>query len=162
MSDSTVAPREHFASLEQQRETAQIGMWLFLMTEVSAKLGQRRPLAGFLATTFLLGTVFLALKGMEYAHHIQDHLFPGRGFSFPGPQARAVELFYYLYFTMTGLHALHMIIGLCVVSVMIVLTWRGRFSAAYYNPIEVTGLYWHFVDVVWIFLFPMFYLVGKH
>jgi cytochrome c oxidase subunit 3 len=69
-------------------------------------------------------------------------------------------MFFYLYFAMTGLHAIHMIAGIGVVAVMTILAGRGRFTAAYYTPLEVAGLYWHFVDIVWIFLFPLLYLVG--
>jgi cytochrome c oxidase subunit 3 len=71
-------------------------------------------------------------------------------------------MFFYLYFVMTGLHALHMIAGVGVMSVLTILTVRGRFTPAYYNPLEIGGLYWHFVDIVWIFLFPLLYLIGHH
>ena len=72
------------------------------------------------------------------------------------------QLFYGFYFVMTGMHALHMIIGLGIMTWLVVLTLKGRFSPAYYNPLEITGLYWHFVDIVWIFLFPLLYLIGRH
>jgi cytochrome c oxidase subunit 3 len=73
-----------------------------------------------------------------------------------------VQLFYSFYFTMTGMHAIHMIIGEGIMLVMLIMTLKGRFNAEYYNPIEISGLYWHFVDIVWIFLFPLLYLVGRH
>lgn len=73
-----------------------------------------------------------------------------------------VQIFYWIYFTMTGLHALHMIIGLGIMTWLLVMAWRGTYSAEYYAPVEISGLYWHFVDIVWIFLFPLLYLLGRH
>jgi cytochrome c oxidase subunit 3 len=72
------------------------------------------------------------------------------------------QLYFSLYFTMTGLHALHMIIGIGLMSVITWMAWKGRFDAEYYTPVEMSGLYWHFVDIVWIFLFPLLYLVERH
>ena len=73
-----------------------------------------------------------------------------------------VRIFYYLYFVMTGLHALHMIVGLALMTWLLIVAWRGTFSEDYYMPVEMSGLYWHFVDIVWIFLFPLLYLLGRH
>jgi cytochrome c oxidase subunit 3 len=73
-----------------------------------------------------------------------------------------VRLFYWIYFTMTGLHALHMVVGLGIMLWLLVMAWRGTYSAEYYSPVEISGLYWHFVDIVWIFLFPLLYLLGRH
>ena len=73
-----------------------------------------------------------------------------------------VRIFFWIYFVMTGLHALHMIIGLAVMLWLLYKAWRGTFSADYYAPVEISGLYWHFVDIVWIFLFPLLYLLGRH
>ena len=73
-----------------------------------------------------------------------------------------VRIFYYLYFVMTGLHALHMIVGLGLMTWLLFAAWRGDFSFQYYAPVEMSGLYWHFVDIVWIFLFPLLYLLGRH
>ena len=126
----------------------------------SAQLGKRWRTVAFLVVTMLLGIGFLAIKGSEYYQKYVDHLVPGPAFSFPRPQSRQAEMFFCLYFTMTGLHAIHMIAGIGVVVVMTILAGRGRFTAAYYTPLEVAGLYWHFVDIVWIFLFPLLYLVG--
>jgi len=66
----------------------------------------------------------------------------------------------FFYFAMTGVHALHMVIGIGILTALLIMAWRGRFSSDWYNPVEVTGLYWHFVDIVWIFLFPLLYLIG--
>jgi cytochrome c oxidase subunit III len=76
--------------------------------------------------------------------------------------AGKVQIFYLIYFAMTGLHALHMIIGLGIMSWLLWMAWRGAFTAEYYTPVEISGLYWHFVDIVWIFLFPLLYLLGRH
>ncbi len=118
-----------------------------------------RSLLRYLLATIGLGSIFLVLKGIEYVHHINEHLFPGPTFdyspnSFRGP----AELFFYLYFTMTGLHALHMIIGILVLVALAVLA-KHRAGGVSDTAVTLTGLYWHFVDVIWIFLFPMFYLV---
>ena len=75
---------------------------------------------------------------------------------------QAAQIFYSLYFCMTGLHALHMIIGLGIMTVIGIMAWRRQFDADYYTPVEIAGLYWHFVDIVWIFLFPLLYLIGGH
>ena len=108
----------------------------------------------------LLGLVFLGIKGYEYWEKYHDSLVPGVRFSYASPQAREAELFLILYFVMTGLHALHMVIGLGLLAILAVLAWRGLFSAAYSTPVEMIGLYWHFVDIVWIFLYPLLYLLG--
>ena len=126
-----------------------------------AQIGKRRDTVIFLITTMLLGAAFLGIKGTEYYQKYLDHLVPGPSFSFPGPPSHGAEMFFYLYFAMTGLHAIHMIAGLGVMSVMVIQTARGRFTPAYYTPLEVAGLYWHFVDIIWIFLFPLLYLIGS-
>jgi cytochrome c oxidase subunit 3 len=129
----------------------------------AAQLGQRRLLMIFLVATMILGAVFLGIKAVEYYDKYTHHHIPGRTFAFePVEHARHAQIFFSLYFAMTGLHALHMIIGLGIMSVMLWISWRGGISAEYYTPIEVSGLYWHFVDIVWIFLFPLLYLIGRH
>jgi len=128
----------------------------------AAQVGKRQPLIAFLVATIFLGSVFLGIKVVEYGHKFADHLVPGHSFAFPGPHAQQVQLFYSFYFAMTGMHAVHMIIGIAILAVLVGMAWRNRFSAEYYAPIEVTGLYWHFVDIVWIFLFPLLYLLGRH
>jgi cytochrome c oxidase subunit 3 len=125
----------------------------------AAQLGQRKATVGLIVATIILGLVFLGIKAVEYQHKFVEGLFPGPGFRFEGPYAGQAEVFFTLYFMMTGLHALHMIIGVGIMSVMAVMAYRGRFSPEYYSPIEISGLYWHFVDIVWIFLFPLLYLI---
>jgi len=128
----------------------------------SAALGERRALLVFLVLTMVLGAVFLGVKGVEYHEKFVEHHVPGPGFHFEGTAPERAQLFFSLYFAMTGLHALHMVIGLGLLAVMLVMAWRGAFSPRWHTPVEVSGLYWHFVDIIWIFLFPLLYLVDRH
>ena len=128
----------------------------------SASVGRRRAIVVFLLLTMALGGVFLGVKAVEYSHKFHDHLVPGPSFQFPGPDARAAEIFFSLYFTMTGLHAAHMVIGIGILTVLVLQARKGRYTPEYHTPVEVSGLYWHFVDIVWIFLFPLLYLIGRH
>jgi cytochrome c oxidase subunit 3 len=214
---------EQYADLEQQHETASLGMWIFLGTEVLffgtlflglavyryqfgaafekaseklnwiiggvntlvllvssltmvlavhyAKVGRRKALVLCLGLTALLGVCFLCLKGLEYYTDYRDNLIPGWRFDesewvhterLTAQQVPQVKLFLLFYWIMTGTHALHVTIGIMVVLTILVLAWRGHFSPVYYSPVDVTGLYWHFVDCVWIFLLPMLYLLGTH
>jgi cytochrome c oxidase subunit 3 len=200
---------EPFDCLQHQEETATVGMWIFLSTEViffgglftaytalratyphefavgsahtnvllgtlntavlltssffmalavqKAKAGERRSLVRYLLATIALALVFLALKGLEYSQHISEGFLPGR--SFTKDVSPRVELFFWLYFVMTGLHALHVTIGVGVLSVICGMAEAGKFSRDYSNPVEIGGLYWHFVDLVWVFLYPLFYLI---
>lgn len=116
----------------------------------------------WLSRTILLGGAFLAVKGYEYTAKFTEGLVPGDAFAFAGPQAAQHELFLSFYFALTGLHAVHMVIGVGILAVLLLLARRGRFRRDYFTPVEMSGLYWHFVDLVWIFLFPMLYLLGRH
>jgi cytochrome c oxidase subunit 3 len=124
--------------------------------------GRRTALIFFLILTILLGSIFLGIKAVEYNHKFEHHLFPGAGFEFEGDLTRQAELFFVFYFVMTGMHALHMVIGLGLLAVLVYQAHRAYFSSAHYAPVEITGLYWHFVDIVWIFLFPLLYLIDRH
>ena len=200
-----------FDDAEQQRDTASLGMWIFLATEFmffgglfvsyiayrylypqafaeasahlktllgglntgvlltssltmalavhAAQAGRRRAIVAFLLLTIALGLVFLGVKAYEYYSEYQEGLVPALNFTLGGAQAQHAQLFFILYFLMTGLHAIHMTIGICVVLVITLLAWRGRFSAEYNTPVELVGLYWHFVDIIWVFLYPLLYLV---
>ncbi len=206
--------QHHFDTLAQQKDASQLGMWVFLVTEIlffgglftaytvyrwswalgfadasrhmdvrlgtvntavlicssltmamavhSAATDKRRRIIPYLAVTMVLGATFLAIKAVEYTEHIRHHLFPGPSFHYAGPHGRPAELFFSLYFAMTGLHALHMVIGLGILTVLVVQARKGRYGAAWHTPVEMSGLYWHFVDIVWIFLFPLLYLIGRH
>jgi cytochrome c oxidase subunit III len=128
----------------------------------AAQTGQRRLLMALLTVTMALGCVFLGIKAFEYYTEFVEHHVPGAGFQFEAPYATHAQLFFSLYFVMTGLHALHMIIGLGIMSVMLWWSYRRIITPEYFAPIEISGLYWHFVDIVWIFLFPLLYLIGRH
>ena len=203
---------EQFDDIEQQRDAAKLGMWIFLATEVlffgglflgytiyrftyghvfveasrkldvliggtntavllissllmafavrAAKLDQRRALVGLLAGTALLGCVFMSLKAVEYHKDYVDHLVPRMGFKWEGTDPGNAELFYWIYFAMTGLHAIHVTVGIAIMLVLALLAWLGKFAHGNHNAVEIAGLYWHFVDIVWVFLFPLLYLVG--
>jgi cytochrome c oxidase subunit 3 len=128
----------------------------------AAQLGQRRLLMTFLILTMVLGGVFLGIKSVEYYHKFAEHHVPGLDFRFEKAHILHAQLFFSLYFVMTGLHALHMIIGIGIMLVMLRWSWNGTITEEYSSPIEISGLYWHFVDIVWIFLFPLLYLIGRH
>jgi cytochrome c oxidase subunit 3 len=140
-----------------------------------SQVGTRKLLVLYLVLTLVLGAVFLGVKAIEYSEKFEHHHFPGSGFQWEEPEhaapgnpvagkvdVRRVQMFYWIYFAMTGLHALHMIVGIGVIATLIVMANRGRFTAQYHMPVEISGLYWHFVDIVWIFLFPLLYLIGRH
>jgi cytochrome c oxidase subunit 3 len=242
-----------FETLEQQKDTATLGMWIFLTTEVlffggmfmtytinrhaynaafgiggntldlklgglntvililssltmamsvwAAQVGKKKQVTGFLIATLVLGTAFLGVKAVEYKQKYDHHLIPGHNFDVtycinnpsscdltgskleserkeieeaikaeenenPGSGLIALnahaQLYFSLYFGMTGLHALHMIVGAGLLIWLIAQSFGGRFHPGYNTPVEVTGLYWHFVDIVWIYLFPLLYLIDRH
>jgi cytochrome c oxidase subunit III len=235
LSDSTAAAHtheglhnpallHHFATEEQQKDSANFGMWIFLGTEVmffgglfcayliyrgwyfadfaaasksinaalgatntavlicssltvvlaiwAAQTARRGLLLLMLALTMIFGLGFLGIKGLEYRDKFEEHHVPGASFSFqhvqvPGhPDQYAnpqhAQIFFALYFIMTGLHALHMIVGLGIFTWLFIKAWRGMFTPRYHTPLEIGGLYWHFVDIIWIYLFPLLYLIDRH
>jgi cytochrome c oxidase subunit 3 len=137
---------------------------LFVALAVNAAAsGASRTSAVYLFGAILLGLVFLGVKAFEYAEKFSHHHVPGATFDFEhvpsGATEGQVEIFYGLYFALTGLHAVHMVIGVVLLSVIAIAALRGKFSREYFTPVEVGGLYWHFVDIVWVFLFPLLYLI---
>ncbi len=142
----------------------------------SAQIGSSRLLKAFLALTLFFGSAFLVIKGYEWYTEYAEHLVPGPDFgknengkyvleehSTREPilpeKVKAMQMFFVFYFSITGLHALHMIVGLGVLTVQLILAARSSFGVRDYMPIELSGLYWHFVDIVWIFVFPLLYLL---
>jgi cytochrome c oxidase subunit III len=134
----------------------------------SAQTGNRRALVLFLIATMILGGVFLGVKAYEYNQKFVEHIVPGLDWApegevlahlAPGGVQHA-ELYFIFYFAMTGLHAIHMVIGMGLLLWLVIRGRRGDFTPHYFAPVEVVGLYWHFVDIVWIFLFPLLYLIG--
>ena len=132
--------------------------WTMALAVHAGRTGRRRPALAFLAGTAVLGTLFLVLKGLEYREDWVHHLVPGRTFQ-GSPKA---ELYFLFYFILTGIHALHMIVGIALLGALMALAARARKPLSSLNVIENVGLYWHFVDIVWIFLFPLLYLRGRH
>jgi cytochrome c oxidase subunit III len=142
----------------------------------SAQTGKQGALQMYLIVTLLLCLVFLGIKSVEYTSKWKDHLFPalqtynppikeqepGNIHAVPAKIKSEVRTFLWVYFLMTGLHAFHMIVGAGMLVVLILMARKGRFNEHYNSPIEIGGLYWHFVDIVWIFLFPLLYLSGYH
>jgi cytochrome c oxidase subunit III len=203
----------HFDTVEQQRDSAALGMWVFLAQEVmffgglflayliyrhsypgvfaeashhldvvlggtntailisssltmalavyGAQIGKRAMLVWCLLATMALGLAFLGIKVIEYHHKYVDRLIPGIAFD-AGKYGPQTQLFFGLYFSMTGMHALHMIVGIALLVWLVNDARNGRFTPDYHSHIELFGLYWHFVDIVWIFLFPLLYLIGRH
>jgi cytochrome c oxidase subunit 3 len=127
----------------------------------SAQVGDRRLLTLLLVVTILCAVAFMGIKYVEYAHKFHDGLLPGKyyhptqGLVIPGKP----HLFFSIYFMLTGLHGIHVLAGIGVIVWVLLRARRGDFSPAYYTPVENVGLYWHLVDIVWIFLFPLLYLV---
>jgi cytochrome c oxidase subunit 3 len=160
-----------------------VSSFTMAMAVFSTQVGKRRNSIIYLILTMILGLAFLGIKAVEYKAKYDDSLIPGqlvarRPFSpaiakhgeidphklhLPeGVPVGNVEMFYWIYFAMTGMHAVHMIIGVGILTVILIMAWRRKFSPEYHAPVEITGLYWHFVDIVWIFLFPLLYLLGRH
>ena len=133
-----------------------------VMAVRSAQLSRRGALIKYLIGTMIFGTAFLVIKGFEYHSKWVEHLVPGFNFAFPEhPEfVHNAQILFFLYFCMTGMHALHMVVGLGLLTYLLTQASRRVFHANYYAPVEMIGLYWHFVDIVWIFLFPLLYLIG--
>lgn len=131
----------------------------------AAQLGQRKAIVLFLILTLVLGGVFLGVKAFEWKEKFDEHHIPGPSFHIEGvspDQQGHAQLFFSLYFAMTGLHALHMVIGAGLLLYLIFEARKGIYSAEYNTPVDLIGLYWHFVDIIWIFLFPLLYLIDRH
>jgi len=140
-----------------------VSSFTMVMAVRAAQLGQRRTLVLFLVLTLILGGVFLGVKAYEWNEKFEQHHVPGPSFHLDGvPQQGHAQLFFSLYFAMTGLHALHMVVGVGILSWLIWMAYKGRFTAEYNTPVDIAGLYWHFVDIIWIFLFPLLYLIDRH
>jgi cytochrome c oxidase subunit 3 len=138
----------------------------------AAQTARRGLMILMLVLTMLFGVAFLGIKGIEYKDKFEEHHVPGVSFSFdhqqipghPGQYANPqhAQIFFSLYFIMTGLHALHMVVGLGIFTWLLWMAWKGHFTPHYHTPLEIGGLYWHFVDIVWIYLFPLLYLIDRH
>ena len=206
-------PAMQFVDLRQQHDAAQLGMWVFLATEIlffgglilaycvyrigypagfaeaarhtkiaigvsntavlltssfavawaviAARTGLGRMAGALLWIAVLLGALFLALKGIEYRMEYDEQLVPGLNFDASRTNAIAIGLFFSFYFVATGLHAVHVAVGIIVLGVIGLRCYRKTYSERYDGPVTVAGLYWHFVDIVWVFLFALIYLPGR-
>ncbi len=204
--------QHHFSTAQQQKESAKLGMWVFLLTEIllfgglfcaysifrawnpemfinahrelnqilgavntvvlisssltmalairSLQLDKSGHAVGYLFLTLLFAAVFLVIKYFEYSHKFHLGQLPGKFYTYTGLEGTNPHIFFSIYFLMTGLHGIHIFIGMIVIAIMLVKTARNKFSHEYYTPVEMTGLYWHLVDLIWIFLFPLLYLIG--
>lgn len=215
MSDSTKHTpylAHHFSDMDQQRDSAKIGMWIFLLTEIllfgglfcaysiyramhpemfynahkfldvylgtintvvlitssltmalairALQTDRKKHAILFLLLTLLFAAVFLVIKYFEYSHKIHLGQLPGKYYTFTGIEGTNPHIFFGIYFAMTGLHGLHIFIGMVVIAIILANTIKNKYSSHYYTPVELTGLYWHLVDLIWIYLFPLFYLIG--
>ncbi len=201
----------HFADSRQQAESAQLGMWIFLLTEIllfgglfcaysiyrawnpdmfhnahkalnltlgtintvvlitssltmalairSMQLNRKNHTVMFLVATLALAGTFLVIKYFEYAHKFELGQLPGKFYTYKGIEGTNPHVFFTVYFAMTGLHGIHVIAGMSVMTWILIRTIKNQFSSEYYTPILLIGLYWHLVDLVWIFLFPLLYLI---
>jgi cytochrome c oxidase subunit 3 len=144
---------------------ANTGILLFSSTLMAlavraAEFERRKHLVWLLLGTAILGMIFLGVKGYEYYKDYTEHVFPGPTFQWHEANPPVAELFFWIYYAMTGLHALHVTVGVFVLLTLAFLAWRRRFENGNYMPVEIAGLYWHFVDIVWVFLFPLLYMAG--
>ena len=131
-----------------------------------AQIGKSKMMVALLLITIVFAVGFLGIKSVEYHEHWVLHEFPGPNFQYERAEAAGVnpqnvEIYFSLYWAMTGLHALHVIIGIGLITWILIAGMRGSYSPDYYSPVENVGLYWHFVDLVWIYLFPLLYLISK-
>jgi cytochrome c oxidase subunit 3 len=126
----------------------------------AAELRNQKQLIRLLVGTTFFGIIFLILNCVEYYKFWYDHLVPVFNFEWHQPNPGHAQIFFWLYFAMTGLHAIHVTVGICIMLVFAVIARTGKFTSGHFTPIEIAGLYWHFVDIVWIFLFPLLYLAG--
>ncbi|HET6528767.1 MAG TPA: cytochrome c oxidase subunit 3 family protein [Balneolaceae bacterium] len=203
--------QHHFVDAEQQFDSAKMGMWVFLVTEIlffgglfaayivyrawypdlfveasielntvlgtintlvligssftvamairAAQLNQQKKIVINLAITIFLACVFMVIKYFEWTHKFHLGIYPGQFYTFEGIPHPKASVFFSLYFLMTGLHGIHVLVGIGLMIWLLKRTFNGEFSSKYFTPIEITGLYWHLVDIIWIFLFPLFYLI---
>ena len=133
----------------------------FTLGLLAARIGDYRALLRFSLVTAVLGLAFIGLKGLEWGQDFSEHLFPGPGFGITGADAGGAQLFYAFYFVATGLHAVHMLVGIALVLWIAWGAWHDRFGPAWHTPVEVVALYWSFVDLIWVVLFPLIYVSGR-
>jgi cytochrome c oxidase subunit 3 len=141
-----------------------LSSFTMVMAVRAGQLGKRNLIIFFLILTLIFGCIFLGVKAYEWNEKYVEHHMPGQvAFHLDGTTEQGpAKIFFSLYFAMTGLHALHMVVGVGILLFLVFETRKGRYSPEYYTPLDVSGLYWHFVDIIWIFLFPLLYLIDRH
>lgn len=122
--------------------------------------GKQNQLVAYLWTTVLLAGVFMVIKYFEWSHKFHEGMFPGQAYAFEEFASPHAPIFFSLYYVMTGIHGVHVVLGMAVLTYLAIRAAQGRYDSTWYTPVEMTGLYWHLVDIIWIFLFPLFYLIG--
>ena len=133
--------------------TMVMGVW-------AAQTGQKKKLITFLLITVMLAMVFMGVKYVEYSHKFHEGLLPGKYYSHQGDTVPGQFMFFSFYFMMTGLHGIHVLLGVAAILWIVYRASRNQFSAEYYGPVDIVGLYWHLVDLIWIYLFPLMYLIS--
>jgi cytochrome c oxidase subunit 3 len=139
-----------------------ISSFTMVLAVQAAKKGEKSKQVLFLGLTIVCACIFLVVKYFEYAHKYEEGWLPGRFYSYKGdsiPGSHGYATFFAFYFMMTGLHGFHILAGIGVLSWILMRAKRGEFSASYYTPVDLVGLYWHLVDLIWIYLFPLYYLI---
>lgn len=201
----------HFVDSGQQFDSAKLGMWVFLVTEIlffgglfvayivyrawhpdlflmaaqeldtmmgavntvvligssltmalairAAQLNQQKNIVMYLLITIGLALTFMVIKYFEYTHKFDLGIYPGEYYTYDGIAHPKAAIFFSIYYMMTALHGIHVIIGVGLMVYLLVKVRQNTYNAEYYTSIEITGLYWHLVDIVWIFLFPLLYLI---
>lgn len=137
--------------------------WTMVMGVLSAQTNQKKKLVVYLVLTILCACMFLGVKYFEYSHKYHDGLLPGHYYHHEGdeiPNSHGYATFFSFYFMMTGLHGIHILAGIAILTWILIRAMKGEFSSAYYTPVDLVGLYWHLVDLIWIYLFPLFYLIS--
>jgi cytochrome c oxidase subunit 3 len=140
-----------------------VSSWTMVLAVNAARNSQTAKTVRFLAFTIVCALMFLGVKYFEYSHKIHDGLLPGMFYSHQGdgiPGSYGYATFFAFYFMMTGLHGLHILGGVVALTWILLRARKGEFSAAYYTPVDLVGLYWHLVDMIWIYLFPLYYLIS--
>lgn len=133
--------------------TMVMGVW-------AAQTGQKKKLIAFLLLTVILAMAFMGIKYVEYSHKFHEGLLPGKYYSHQGDTVPGQFMFFSFYFMMTGLHGIHVLLGVVAILWVMFRAMRNEFSAHYYGPVDIVGLYWHLVDLIWIYLFPLMYLIS--
>ena len=137
-----------------------VSSYTMVMAVHSASTNNKRKTLWNLLLTLGFAAGFLVVKFFEYSHKFHDGLLPGRLFTYAGGGPPQQAMFFGFYFVMTGLHGFHVVVGMGLISWIMLRASRGEFSSAYYTPVDLVGLYWHLVDLIWIYLFPLLYLVS--